>query len=314
MVNKKKTGPRRTVAKRKRHAAFISAPFFIDTNVLVQVLKDRDVEPIRLDEMESGQRLQELVRKSINRADFVIAVLGDLNPNVLFELGVATGLGKHVLVLGSPKHLMPADLAGMTYLRADPADPRDREAIEFGLDQLLSAPSSKRTPQVSRGRKTRAIGKSADKLMEELKILREDNGGREADLVRIISEAIEKSGVSTVSKESPLRSARTGDLAVWSDDLEPWIGNPMIIQVKQRLTSKRDLEKAIQDLSTALDETRSRRCLLVYLDAKPAILYGSLYDPRIIVLSAEELIGGLKEVGLGDLLRRTRNEYAQLRG
>ena len=173
---------------------------------------------------------------------------------------------------------------------------------------------AQRTPQVSRGRKTRAIGKSADKLMEELKLLREDNGARDADLVRVISEAIEKSGVSTVSKESPRRSERTGDLAIWSDDLEPWIGNPMIIHVKQRLTSKRDLEKAIQDLSTALDETRSRRCLLVYLDAKPAILYGSLYDPRIIILSAEELISGLKEVGLGDLLRRTRNEYAQLRG
>jgi hypothetical protein len=83
---------------------------------------------------------------------------------------------------------------------------------------------------------------------------------------------------------------------------------------RKRLINKKDLERTIQELSIVLDQTRSPRCLLVYLEAKPTILYGSSYDPRIMVLSAEELISGLKDTGLGDLLRRMRNEYAQLRG
>jgi hypothetical protein len=54
--------------------------------------------------------------------------------------------------------------------------------------------------------------------------------------------------------------------------------------------------------------------LLIYLEAKSAILYGSSYDPRIMVMSAGEFVSGLRDAGLGDLLRRTRNENVHVRG
>jgi hypothetical protein len=313
MVSRKTTGQTRDIAKPRRQSAFISAPLSIDTNLILQILKERGLETIRLDEMEAGQSIYELVRKSINRADYVIAVMGEgkTNENVLFELGMATGLRKHVLVLAPQEGFMPSDIAGLTYLRTDPGN---REAIEFGLDQLLSSPEKKPDLEIPGRRETHPIGETADKLMKRLQLLREDDGAREADLIEVICEALQESGVSTLAKESRMGKRRIADLAVWSDDLEPWIGNPLIIEVKKHLTSRKDLERAIQDVATLLDETRSPRSLLIYLEAKPAILYGSPYDPRIMVLSAEEFVSGLRDVGLGDFLLRTRNENVPVRG
>jgi hypothetical protein len=83
--------------------------------------------------------------------------------------------------------------------------------------------------------------------------------------------------------------------------------------VKQALTGRRDLEQAILQVSRMLDETRSPHGLLLYLTARPAVLYGGTYDPRVIIMSIEELIGGLRDMGLGELLRRARNEIVHAR-
>jgi hypothetical protein len=285
----------------------------IDTNLILQILKERGLEAIRHDEMGAGQSIYELVRKSISRADYVIAVMGEgkINENVLFELGMATALRKHVLVLAPHEGFMPSAIAGLTYLRTDPGN---REAIEFGLDQLLLSPESKPDFENPGGRETHPIGEKADKLLNRLKLLRENDEVREVDLIEVIYEALQESGVSTLAKESRMGKRRIADLAVWSDDLEPWIGNPLIIEVRKHLTRRKELERAVQEVSTLLDETRSPRCLLIYLEAKPAILYGNSYDPRIIVMSAGEFVSGLRDAGLGDLLRRTRNENVHIRG
>ena len=301
MVSRKATSETKDTTKPKRRSAFISAPYSVDTNLILQILQERGLETIRLDEMGVGQSINEMVWNSINRADYVIAVMGvgKINENVLFQLGLATGLRKHVLVLAPHEGFMPSDIAGLTYLRTDPGN---REAIEFGLDQLLSSPETKPDSEIPMGRETHPIRGKADKFMKRLKLLREDEEVREADLVQVIFEAIQESGVSTLAIESRIGKRQVADIVVWSDDLEPWIGNPLIIEVKKHLNSRRDLERAIQNVSTLLDETRSPRCLLIYLEAKSAILYGSSYDPRIMVMSAGEFISGLRDAGLGELV------------
>ena len=62
-----------------------------------------------------------------------------------------------------------------------------------------------------------------------------------------------------------------------------------------------------------LDETRSPYGLLLYLAAKPIVLYGASFDPRVVVMSVEDFIGGLRDVGLGDLLWLFRNDIARTR-
>jgi hypothetical protein len=314
MASKKSSADPRGIAKSRRPSAFISASYSIDTNVLLRAIQERGLETIRLDETMRGLSISESIRKSMEGADYVIAVMGENPPNanVLFELGIATGMGKQVLVLAPQDAKIPASLAGLTYLRTDP---HNRVAIEFALDLLLSAPNKARAiPQAPGDRETHPIGNSADRLLETLRLSRLAGDLKETQLIDIISEAIKESGVSTLSKESRLVGKRVADLAVWSEDLEPWVGNPLIIEVKKTLTEKKHLESTIQHISTLLDETRSPRGLVIYLDANPSVLYGGAYDPRILVMSVEEFIGGLRNLGLGDLLREARNESAHVGG
>jgi hypothetical protein len=223
---------------------------------------------------------------------------------------MAAGMGKPVLILASDRGAFPAAVGGLTYLATDLGN---REAIEYGLEQLLAGPGSRPMAPAPDEPESHPIGNSADRLLETLTASRASGTIRAGQLVEIVYEAIKESGASTLARESSGEGGKIADLAVWSNDLEPWIGNPLIIEVKQALTGRKDLQQAILQVSQMLDETRSPHGLLLYLTARPAVLYGGAYDSRVIVMSIEEFIGGLRDMGLGQLLRRARNELAHAR-
>ena len=84
-------------------------------------------------------------------------------------------------------------------------------------------------------------------------------------------------------------------------------------RTRERVDAVEDPDEKDRELATVLDETRSPYALLLYLAAKPAVLYAASYDPRVMVMSVEDFINGLRDSGLGDLLRRTRNHIAHMR-
>jgi hypothetical protein len=76
-----------TAAKPKKRTAFISAPLTVDTGLLADVLKEKGLEAIRVDEGVTGLSISEVIRRSISRSDYLIAIMGDKpNGNVLFTL------------------------------------------------------------------------------------------------------------------------------------------------------------------------------------------------------------------------------------
>jgi hypothetical protein len=311
MASKKPPAATEAVDRRKKPSAFISAPFAVDTSLIVSAVEKRGIEAIRLEELGAGLSISDLLRQSMGRADYVIAVIGETpSAHVWYELGMASGMGKPVLLLASPHGAVPLAASGLTYLKADPGN---QKAIEFGLDQLLSAPKVRVAPQPSSDRETHPIGDSADRLMGALEDYRENGAVQELQIIDIVHEAIRESGVSTLSRGSRTEGRLIADLAVWSSDFEPWIGNPLVIEVKKALTGSKDLENTMKRLATVLDKTGSPHGLLLYLSAKPAVLYAASFDPRIMVMSVEDFIGGLRDAGLGDLLRRTRNHIAHAR-
>jgi hypothetical protein len=75
-----------------------------------EVLTSQGIEPVIATKMESTGALSEQVQSSIKRAEFVVADLTGANPNVLFEVGLALGLSKPVLLLSQGTADVPADL------------------------------------------------------------------------------------------------------------------------------------------------------------------------------------------------------------
>ena len=291
--------------------AFISAPLSVDTGLLREALLHRGIKPYELDEVGAeGRTIPDLLHDCVGRADLVIGVLGGSEsggggmPNVLFELGYASALGKRLLVLVPPRFEMPEFIEAIPYLRAE-AD--NREAINFGLDRLLSLPLK---PQRDRGggpRQTVPIGPAADSL-----IARFAEAAGDADeqvLTEIVLEALRESSTSSATFSSGVMiEGGRADFAVWSDDFEPWLGNPVLVEVRSRVPGAEDLGRAAEQITGFLDRTGTVWGLLLYGHGPDrATTDLTLRGTRLLAMAIEQFLDGLRTAGLGDMLVQMRN-------
>ncbi len=92
---------------------------------IISTLRENGLEPLPSYETASpGKSIEEVVQRTIERADFVIADLTGSNPNVMYEVGFAHALGKPVLpIVQRTAGRVPSDMAGYLYLVYDPAKP-----------------------------------------------------------------------------------------------------------------------------------------------------------------------------------------------
>jgi nucleoside 2-deoxyribosyltransferase len=75
-------------------------------------------------DIQFGGSIEQTIRQMIERSDFVIADLTGNNPNVMYEIGLAQGVGKSVLpIVQESERQVPAHMAGMIYLLYDPKKP-----------------------------------------------------------------------------------------------------------------------------------------------------------------------------------------------
>ncbi len=86
--------------------------------LIQSVLEENGIETIDLENVpEGGAIWAKSVQDAVTRADFVVADLTGMNPNVLYEIGYAHAWGKHVifLVRSDTRHV-PTDLSGHQFL------------------------------------------------------------------------------------------------------------------------------------------------------------------------------------------------------
>ena len=276
--------PKGSYTRPEKGSVFTAAPASVETSKLREMLEDRGFDPFTLEDAEAGGRsISDLIADSIDRADLVLVVVphhGTRNPNVFIELGYALAKKKRILALVPPDEELPFSAA--PYLRTELDN---QEAIGFGVDQVLAAPKGKskgKGKSRNRGiKKTKPLGAAADRLLVEVRA----NGGQitETKFMDIVRRAIEESGVSTIVSK-PAGATRRVDFAVWSDDLEPLIKNPVVIELKSRLRGREHFEETIAQLARALDVTHTQLGLLIYAASDGDIDEEAVHDPRILVM------------------------------
>ena len=282
---------------------FIAAPAAARIHVLRDVLETRGVQVVVPDTLAVGADLASETLDALRRADLVLGVLTSIRHSamVLVELGQASALGKTLLLIAPPKaNWIPSVLENSLTLRIELDN---REAIEFALDQVMSAP-----PRAARHAHTSApflgIGPKADQLLAALdkSLVARDPVGLE----RVARRVLDACGVDVVSGSG--LQAGGPDFALWSDVLEPFVGNPLLVELKLTIRGKTDAERVARQLAAQVQASGSQWGLLLYGE------YGGRGEgpmlsspPNILALSLRALIEALRDQGFPEVIRDVRN-------
>lgn len=89
-------------------------------SALKKDLKDMGFEVLNVDKEESWLNIEnQTTEHLISKSDIVIAIINETRPNVFFELGYATALGKQVLILSTSDFELPYNLKNFSNIKYD---------------------------------------------------------------------------------------------------------------------------------------------------------------------------------------------------
>lgn len=283
---------------------FISAPAGAKLGVLRASLESRGLRVLVPHDLAVGTDWASEIQKQLSQADLVIGVLTSerQSPWVLFELGQASALGRRILLITPPEaDPIPFALHQLLVLRTDLDN---QEAIGFALDQLLSAPERAKKSPTPQSTPLAGLGTKADDLMAALERSLAASDWR--SLEQVVADALRSSGADVVVT-SPTRGVGA-DFAVWSDVLEPFVGNPLLVEVKARVRGKAEASRALRQVTSYLGASGSRWALLLYGDGPdPEGEAWAGSPPNVLVLSLRSLLKALRTRAFPEVVRDLRN-------
>ncbi|MGM4932699.1 hypothetical protein [Tardiphaga sp. 619_E2_N8_5] len=285
---------------------FISSQAGADLNVLRGELSARGIAvTVPQDERALGQPIAELIRSQIQNADLVIGVMTSEKQShwVLFELGQAAAFNRQLMLIVPPKSTIPATFNAALIVRATLYN---RKAIGFALDQITAAPERKSFHRTPPQRGHSSLGLDTDRFIHDTKIATERTDPRQ--LERSIVEALKMSGTDIVAESTNSPDDRGFDIAVWSDGLQSFVGNPLLIEVKTRFAGPAALQQAAKRLSEAVAERGNIWGLLLYGEARFNISNIKGLPPTILISSVESLLSSLRQGSFDDAILRLRNQ------
>jgi DNA-binding CsgD family transcriptional regulator len=293
-------------------SCFIAAPSGANLDALISVLEEVGIEPIIPSILSiPGKSLLEYISDSIAQTDLMVAVIGteaeEADSNVLFELGQAYALKKRILVLVKPStKKLPFLTQELLYLRTEL---ENRDAILFVLDQLMKRPVATRQRQGPLPNSVQPLGSFADVLLDRLKSL--PSNVREQQLIEITTEALRASGISIIIEQPTLPGGLRPDLAVWADDLEAWLGDPLLVEVKNRLRSEKDVESTRNQVMAYMRSSNVPRAMVIYREAwKDDFDPVAVSFPYVYFVQLGNLLDNLRTQSFSEVVLDLRNRVA----
>ena len=283
---------------------YISAPLGVNVENIRRSLIERNVQLLTPSDLSSRHGLHQSNRELILNADLVIGVLrrGRQSQAVLFELGMAAAVDRKIVVFAPPKgNYLPFNLQPFLVLRISL---RNVDAIDFALDQILSAPFSRKRSSKAPAVTQRVSQAPIANIEGELESVLEVGDARKLD--DIISGGIRRSGVDVVAK--PTLENREMDLAVWADEFQYVLGNPLLIEIRSQLRNDRQIRDALKHCAAATEKSGGRWSLLIY-GTGPKVFRKHWWSvaPTVLAISASDLFKRMRKQSFVEVVIGLRN-------
>lgn len=232
----------------------------------------------------------------IQRASFVLGILAgehSASSSVLFEIGVAVGLGKPVFLITEREDLA----SSVASLPLVVAPVNEVSAIRFHIDAFVASLAHPQLPPTLK-KPPRFYGGGAV-------LVAPHHGGVSSE--RRVEEALRRTGASvTVSAKA---AATEADMIVWLPESDLGVSGPLLVEVKEQATEAFP-QRATDQLLRLLADFHLRAALLV-TNAKEQGITGRVTDgTHLYSVSLVELERLTRSGGLFSELRRVRNRLA----
>lgn len=284
---------------------FISAPHGFERTALHECLDAHGIQPLVPQDLAAGSDWVSALRCVLEESDIVIGVLPEHcdTRNVMFELGLACGLGRKILLISpSRTDWLPSAHRQVLTVRSTLDN---REAIDFALTQLLRASTEPPSPRPTHRIQSPPLGSEADALIERLKRWQTTKEPR--ILEGIVSDALSSAGLNAIVESADKKYGT--DFAVWSDALQPYVDNPLLVEVKVSIGSYSSAQSVVHRLASTLGKSGTRWALLIYADGPNLAdrVWGSL-PQGILVIPLGQLLKRLRVHSLLEVIRDLRNQ------
>ena len=115
---------------------FVAMPFRASYQDLYKyairpALEEMQLKIWKADEKISNIDMMCKICQGIQESSYVLANITDWNANVLFEMGLAYGLGKNVILIKDRKEQVPVDIKGLEYIDYENIDELKRNIMTF---------------------------------------------------------------------------------------------------------------------------------------------------------------------------------------
>lgn len=272
---------------------FIIAPQGSLSDLLQQQLNQEGVLCLRLDLSNPPWLPSVQVTSLIDRADFIAAVIdGSPSPNLYFELGLAMGKGKPLLLFSDNSKVTSALASATTVLTSAIRNDSWRDLRRAFLRTLQpTSPGTKR--KSSKNANVRRRWRELSSEFETLRTGATDRVGRQFE--RLVEKAFQLADFPISQSPTPDFGA---DFALASPKLLRSIGLPILIEVKNN--SREPIQqKAIDRLDDLIAEGRGGAALLT--TTVPPLPAVNLYLRRpIVIVPFDELLGWLEQGSFED--------------
>lgn len=286
---------KRRKKRRKLESIYISATPGYDLRPVVSGLLKRGLEVASPGEAMLSGSIADAFRGQIAKADaFLAIVMGLPYDSVLFELGLAFGLRKPI-IFGVDRQLSEL-LIDYQWLHRVTLGSTQHERLFSAVDRLRERPIS-----TSRTRRPSRRGKVDISRFESTT---SELSGPEFESV--VADLLQECGADVSGRSASQSSFDNGfDFAVWAPALEPVVPNPLLVEVKLRLTSSP--HTVFRQVSHYLEQSGGAGvALLIYRDGPPSEELGRGTFP-VLPIRFDELVEDLKHRPLHETILRRRN-------
>jgi hypothetical protein len=272
---------------------FLAAPVHADTSQITNSLLQRNIAFTRINTQVQDTAV--LLRDTIQKCDFVCIFSPDaFSSNLIFEMGVAIGLGKRIFMVAAESAQVPVDLRAITYVIADRWT---SNIIGPHLDAFLSTLPRKPAPKAS---KKTSSSPTLDFRKERRNLEEFGRNINPINVERFVETLFRKAGINVVP--SPIEDFGA-DFAIVSPSISHRFRNPILVEIKKSARLS-DVVFAVEKLVALIDKGRGSAALLVTLETLPkntltAALSGSRQVP-VLILTVAELIATLERGSLID--------------